>query len=352
MDRFELLRTELTRRCPGLELREEEPMARHTSFHIGGPARLMALPRTEEEARETLQAAWALEIPPFFLGNGSNLLVADRGYEGFVVKPAGALEEIRAPRNGRGEGAAGGGGAALLSRLSKAALDQGLTGLEFAQGIPGSVGGGVTMNAGAYGGETAQVLLQVTALERDGTQRLLSGADCGLSYRHSRFSDGGPADLPGGIRPAGGKPGGDRRADGRLCPAAEREAASGISQRRLHLQAPPGLFCRRPHRPVRPEGQGGGGAQVSEKHAGFLINRGAPPAPMSWSWRTRCGRRCCARPAWSWSWRSGCWGKMDGYTREELDEALTAVQSIIHKCEAARKKFRGAPPATPCWSGG
>lgn len=69
MDRFELLRTELTRRCPGLELREEEPMARHTSFRIGGPARLMALPRTEEEARETLQAAWTLEIPPFFLGN-------------------------------------------------------------------------------------------------------------------------------------------------------------------------------------------------------------------------------------------------------------------------------------------
>ena len=105
MDRFELLRTELTRRCPGLELREEEPMARHTSFHIGGPARLMALPRTEEEARETLQAAWALEIPPFFLGNGSNLLVADRGYEGFVVKPAGALEEIRAlPGTAGGEG--------------------------------------------------------------------------------------------------------------------------------------------------------------------------------------------------------------------------------------------------------
>ena len=186
MDRFELLRTELTRRCPGLELREEEPMARHTSFRIGGPARLMALPRTEEEARETLQAAWALEIPPFFLGNGSNLLVADRGYEGFVVKPAGALEEIRAlpPERPGEKGRLEAGGAALLSRLSKAALDQGLTGLEFAQGIPGSVGGGVTMNAGAYGGETAQVLLQVTALERDGTQRLLSRADCGLSYRH------------------------------------------------------------------------------------------------------------------------------------------------------------------------
>lgn len=75
MDRFELLRTELTRRCPGLELREEEPMARHTSFRIGGPARLMALPRRRRRPGDP-SAAWTLEIPPFFLGNGSNLLVA------------------------------------------------------------------------------------------------------------------------------------------------------------------------------------------------------------------------------------------------------------------------------------
>ena len=93
MDRFERLAGAL-RRIPGLEVRENEPMKRHTTFRIGGPARLMALPRTEEEARETLQAAWALEIPPFFLGNGSNLLVADHGYEGFVLKACG-LDQVR-----------------------------------------------------------------------------------------------------------------------------------------------------------------------------------------------------------------------------------------------------------------
>ena len=269
MDRFELLRTELTRRCPGLELREEEPMARHTSFRIGGPARLMALPRTEEEARETLQAAWAL-------GNGSNLLVADRGYEGFVVKPAGALEEIRAlpPERPGEKGRLEAGGAALLSRLSKAALDQGLTGLEFAQGIPGSVGGGVTMNAGAYGGETAQVLLQVTALERDGTQRLLSRADCGLSYRHSRFSKGdllicrAVFALPEGTR---------EEIAGRMADFAQRRRekqpleypSAGSTFKR-----PQGHFAAALIDQCGLKGRAVGGAQVSEKHAGFLINRG------------------------------------------------------------------------------
>ena len=272
MDRFELLRTELTRRCPGLELREEEPMARHTSFHIGGPARLMALPRTEEEARETLQAAWALEIPPFFLGNGSNLLVADRGYEGFVVKPAGALEEIRAlpPERPGEKGRLKAGGAALLSRLSKAALDQGLTGLEFAQGIPGSVGGGVTMNAGAYGG----VLLQVTALERDGTQRLLSGADCGLSYRHSRFSEG---DLLI-CRAVFALPEGNREEiAGRMADFAQRRRekqpleypSAGSTFKR-----PQGHFAAALIDQCGLKGLTVGGAQVSEKHAGFVINRG------------------------------------------------------------------------------
>ena len=266
MDRFELLRTELTRRCPGLELREEEPMARHTSFHIGGPARLMALPRTEEEARETLQAAWALEIPPFFLGNGSNLLVADRGYEGFVVKPAGALEEIRAlpPERPGEKGRLEAGGAALLSRLSKAALDQGLT----------SVGGGVTMNAGAYGGETAQVLLQVTALERDGTQRLLSGADCGLSYRHSRFSEG---DLLI-CRAVFALPEGNREEiAGRMADFAQRRRekqpleypSAGSTFKR-----PQGHFAAALIDQCGLKGREVGGAQVSEKHAGFLINRG------------------------------------------------------------------------------
>ena len=203
-------------------------------------------------------------------------LVADRGYEGFVVKPAGALEEIRAlpPERPGEKGRLEAGGAALLSRLSKAALDQGLTGLEFAQGIPGSVGGGVTMNAGAYGGETAQVLLQVTALERDGTQRLLSRADCGLSYRHSRFSKGdllicrAVFALPEGTR---------EEIAGRMADFAQRRRekqpleypSAGSTFKR-----PQGHFAAALIDQCGLKGRAVGGAQVSEKHAGFLINRG------------------------------------------------------------------------------
>lgn len=121
------------------------------------------------------------------------------------------------------------------------------------------MGGGVTMNAGAYGGETAQVLLQVTALERDGTQRLLSGADCGLSYRHSRFSEG---DLLI-CRAVFALPEGNREEiAGRMADFAQRRREKQpleYPSAGLHLQAPPGALRRRPHRPVRPEGQGGGG---------------------------------------------------------------------------------------------
>ena len=193
-----------------------------------------------------------------------------------MVKPAGAREEIRAlpPERPGEKGRLEAGGAALLSRLSKAALDQGLTGLEFAQGLPGSVGGGVTLNAGAYGGAPAQVLLQVTALERDGTQRLLSGADCGLSYRHSRFSEG---DLLI-CRAVFALPEGNREEiAGRMADFAQRRRekqpleypSAGSTFKR-----PQGHFAAALIDQCGLKGRAVGGAQVSEKHAGFLINRG------------------------------------------------------------------------------
>ena len=146
MDRFERLAGAL-RRIPGLEVRENEPMKRHTTFRIGGPARLMALPRSRKEAAAAVQAATEAGIAPFFLGNGSNLLVADHGYEGFVLKACG-LDQVReVNRRLRAESGI------TLARLANAALGRGLTGLEFAHGIPGTLGGAVVMNAGAYGGE-------------------------------------------------------------------------------------------------------------------------------------------------------------------------------------------------------
>ena len=276
MDQFERLTAALRSRCPELEMREQEPMTCHTTFRIGGPVRLMALPRTEEEAQLTLRTARELEVEPFFLGNGSNLLVADEGYPGFVVKLAGALEEIqvRPPERPGLIGRLEAGGALLLSRLSRAALEHGLTGLEFAQGIPGSVGGAVTMNAGAYGGEIAQVLFQVVALERDGTKRVISGSDCDFGYRHSRFSEG---DLLIS-RAVFALPEGDREEiSARMEDFAQRrrekqplEYPSAGSM----FKRPKGHFAAALIEQCGLKGLSVGGAQVSEKHAGFVVNRG------------------------------------------------------------------------------
>ena len=276
MEQLKRLAEALRERCPTLELRAEEPMSRHTTFRIGGPAALMALPKTEEEAALTLCAAREMEITPFFLGNGSNLLVADEGYDGFVLKPAGELEGLRVvPPERPGLNWRLEAGCALpLARLSRAALEHGLTGLEFAQGIPGSVGGAVTMNAGAYGGEVGQVLLQVFALNRDGTKRVFSGENCDLGYRHSRFSGGELLIC---------------RAVFALCEGDREEIAARMedfSRRRREKQPlewpsagsmfkrPPGHFAGALIDQCGLRGLTVGGAQVSEKHAGFVVNRG------------------------------------------------------------------------------
>ena len=183
MDRFELLRGELSRRCPELELRSGEPMSRHTSFRIGGPAALMALPKTAEEAAAALAVSHELGIEPFFLGNGSNLLVPDEGVERFLIKPVSGMDRCR--REGNVIFAQSG---VSLARLAVFARDNGLTGLEFAHGIPGSLGGAVTMNAGAYGGEMVQVVRSVTCLNRKGERETVTDFDFG--YRRSAFSDG------------------------------------------------------------------------------------------------------------------------------------------------------------------
>ncbi len=269
MDRFDALERSLRERCPALELRAGEPMAQYTSFRIGGPARLMALPVSEEEASCAIRTAADLEITPFFLGNGTNLLVADAGYQGFVIKTAGGFGEVRA------EGAClTAGGAVLLSRLARTACDLGLTGLEFAAGIPGSVGGALTMNAGAYGGEMAQVTAGVRVMNPDGTVEEVPGTDCAFGYRRSAFSGGDRLILSARFALRGGDP-------GEIQARMEDLAARRREKQPLEWPSAGSTF-------KRPEGHYAGalidqcglrgltvgGAQVSEKHAGFLINRG------------------------------------------------------------------------------
>ena len=269
MDEMNALRQGLMDTCPGMELRENEPMERHTTFRIGGPARLMALPKTREEAAAAVRVARAHGIVPFFLGNGSDLLVSDKGYPGFIIKVVGGLTDLTVEGNKIRAGSG-----VLLSTLSRAALEHGLTGLEFSNGIPGSLGGAITMNAGAYDGDMCMVVREVECLEAGGGTEILTGPQLDFSYRHSAFSDGKRLILGAKLEL---KPGRRGEIQGLM---------DDLWNRRRHKQPldkpsagstfkrPQGYFAAALIDECKLKGARIGGAEVSKKHAGFLINAG------------------------------------------------------------------------------
>ncbi len=258
-------------RLPGLEIWRDQPMAERTSFRIGGPARRLVCPRSGKELAALLELAEGEKWPTLLLGNGSNLLVADEGLDRLVIH-TGGLSRLEAGADGLTLEAEAG---VSLARLAEFACRQGLTGLEFAHGIPGSLGGGVYMNAGAYGGELCQVLESaVVHLPGRGTVRL-TNAGMNFGYRRSLLMD-----CPGGtvLSARFRLTAGDQE--------AIRERMRELSRRRREKQ--PLEYPSAGSVFKRPEGHfaGGlieqcglkgcriGGAQVSEKHAGFIINTG------------------------------------------------------------------------------
>lgn len=273
MDQMTALIQELNRRAPQLELREHEPMSRHTTFRIGGPARLMALPASRKEAVAAVKAAKELSLAPFFLGNGSDLLVSDQGFDGFIIKTTGLDQTREVNRRLQAESGI------PLARLAMAAWGRGLTGLEFAHGIPGTLGGGVTMNAGAYGGELVQVLTSVTFLNEEAEVITLPVEECALTYRHSLFTDhpewlilGAEFELAQGA-PALIKMKMDELAQKRRSKQPLDLPSAGSTFKR-----PEGHFAAALIEQCGLKGMGVGGAQVSEKHAGFVVNRGGATA--------------------------------------------------------------------------
>ena len=274
MDRFEWLQQELARRCPGLEVRANEPMSRHTSFRIGGPARLMALPKTAAEAKAAVLAAREADILPFFLGNGSNLLVPDEGVERFLIQPAGRYSADPLNRVWEENGQLCAGGGVSLAVLANAAQGRALTGLEFASGIPGSVGGGVVMNAGAYGGEMTQVLVSVTALDLDGNIQTIPAEHCGLGYRKSIFSDGQRLVLEARFQLESGDPDAIRARMDELAAKRKEKQPLEYPSAGSMFKRPEGYFAAALIDQCGLKGFTVGGAQVSEKHAGFVVNRG------------------------------------------------------------------------------
>ena len=269
MERFEQLAAALRQSCPALELREHEPMARHNTFRIGGPVRLMALPRSEGEVLACLREAERARVRLVVLGNGSNLLAADGEIPCFAVLLTGldALE-----RTGEREIWAGAG--VSLARLASFAAQEGLAGLEFAHGIPGTLGGGVLMNAGAYGGEMVQVVKEVAAAGRNGGVETVPAEQCGFSYRRSAFSDGERVILGAKFHLEPDDPAAIRGRMDELARRRKEKQPLEYPSAGSMFKRPAGHFAAALIDQCGLKGLTVGGAQVSEKHAGFVINRG------------------------------------------------------------------------------
>ena len=252
---------------------EREPMSRHTTFEIGGPADWLVMPANAGETEAVLKKAAEYSLPVTVIGKGSNLLVRDKGIRGLVLKVGEPMSALQCKEKSLIAGAG-----ALLSEVAKFAAASGLTGLEFAVGIPGSIGGAVFMNAGAYDGEMRQVVEQVTAVCFDGTVRTYSSTEMNFGYRHSVFQDKRciicevKLKLQSGVR--------EKINDLMQELTQKRESRQPLEwpSAGSTFRRPAGFFAGTLIEQAGCKGLIRGGAQVSEKHAGFIINTGGASA--------------------------------------------------------------------------
>ena len=250
-----------------------EPMKKHTTFRIGGPADYYLCPHSAKEIQKVVEICKEEKLPYFILGNGSNLLVSDKGYRGAVIQLWKNVSDIQV------EGCliqakAG----ASLAKIAAQALEAGLTGMEFAAGIPGTLGGAVVMNAGAYGGEMKDILQEALVMDEQGEIFTLKKEELHLGYRTSIIKEKGYIVLAAALEL---KPG-DRK--------EIKEKMDELKQRRVEKQPldmpsagstfkrPEGYFAGKLIMDAGLRGFSVGGAQVSEKHCGFVVNTGGASA--------------------------------------------------------------------------
>lgn len=250
-------------------VRLHEPMKKHTTFRIGGPADYYLCPHSTEELQKILQICRENKIEFFILGNGSNLLVSDKGYRGAVIQLWKNFSDIMTEDNTIMVKAG-----ALLSKVAAEALEESLTGMEFASGIPGTIGGAVVMNAGAYGGEMKDIIKEVTVLTKEGEILTLSKEEMNFGYRTSVVKEKGYVVISVVLQLKKG----DRE--------EIRKVMDDLKERRVTKQPldmpsagstfkrPEGYFAGKLIMDAGLRGFSVGGAQISEKHCGFVVNKG------------------------------------------------------------------------------
>lgn len=265
---FNNLKNLITKKIFG-EVEEGVILAPYTTFRVGGCADLFVCPKNLVELLDTLAILRENDVPYFLLGAGSNLLVSDKGVRGVVIKLGDGFDYAHAKGNTILAGAG-----VSLAKLAAEAKNASLTGLEFASGIPGTLGGAVYMNAGAYGGEMKDVIDEVSFIDDDGTVKTITGAECGFGYRQSVFSGGNKIIISVKMTLSSGDK--DKIAETMRELNAKRKekqplefASAGSTFKR-----PEGYFAGALIEEAGLKGTAVGDAEVSTKHAGFVINKG------------------------------------------------------------------------------
>ena len=247
----------------------EEPMCRHTTFRIGGPADVFVAPDTVEKVAQGIRVCREAGVPFYIVGNGSNLLVSDDGYRGVIVQIYKNLSAIQTD----GETITAEAGA-MLSVIAKIAQAVSLTGFEFASGIPGTIGGAVVMNAGAYGGELRDVLQEATVLTKEGEIRTVSAEELKLGYRYSVIPEREWIVLAAKLRLKSGDPEMIRKRMEELKVQRVTKQPLDLPSAGSTFKRPEGYFAGKLIMDAGLRGFCVGGAQISQKHCGFVVNTG------------------------------------------------------------------------------
>lgn len=255
------------------QLLENEPMSRHTTFRIGGPADMFVSVKSADEAAELIKLAKKNDVPYMVMGNGSNMLVGDKGLRGLVLQIGAGMSAVEI--DGITVKAEAG---VYMSRLAALILKAELTGFETLSGIPGTLGGGIFMNAGAYGGEIKEVIKNVTYIDENGELNTISRDECGFGYRTSVFNRGGKYIVSAELELKKGSYDDIKAAMSDYNQRRNDKQPLSVPSAGSTFKRPEGYFAGKLIQDAGLMGYCVGGAKVSEKHAGFVVNDGGATA--------------------------------------------------------------------------